>query len=123
MKVYFFIVIGILLGITGTAVAEPRVECRKLDHKICVDSEHCIIDHADRKKDLYEYICRDRRPTCETNLPKEEELRSAECEKRKGCSMLGICYCSCNDRLHSDYNTCLCECGGGIPRDCRAIKN
>ncbi len=121
-----FILIFILLPVNR---AQSDDACGDIDHLSCFKSPKCIIDHkvtidhGNGKRGSYEYICRSRRLPCETGLPDDAELRSTECKKRGGCSMQGRCYCPCDDQHHPEFKTCNCECGGGLPHDCRELVN
>lgn len=122
MKIYFYSVFVLSQLLLRTASAQSQDECRNMDHRSCLNSTVCIIDnYEDRIRNPF-YECRIRRAPCELNLPTKGELRSIECEKRSGCAMSGRCYCPCEDPKHPKYRTCNCECGGGLPLDCRSIK-
>lgn len=97
--------------------------CSQLDHLACQTSNSCIIDWKG-KAHVSEYLCRERQGNCEKPLSSiTAEEREKECNARSGCKFTGGCYCNCEDARHPEYRSCLCECGGGLPFDCRRISS
>ena len=103
------------------------IECSQLGRYECRHSSECTLDCKRGFGDsrcTSDYFCRPKTGRCERGFI-QDSLDRKECEARPGCTLMGGCYCPCEEASevaakNAGMRQCNCACGHGVPTNCES---